>query len=400
MAVGSFEPTFHQSESQRPRGVHASVRGSLKRGISQRLHLPTQVHRPPHTAKRGSPSGRLSARRRRPRLLEVTVSELTERELVARIQSCLPPSPAWLTVGIGDDGAVAEPERNRLEVFTVDAVIDGVHFDRRFTPPDAIGHRAIAVNLSDLAAMGATPRLALLSFALPPDLTCHDFDGMVVGLAAEAASAGIAIVGGNLTRTPGPLTIDITAVGTVKRRCAITRGGARPGDHVYMTGSIGGATAGLQMLEGGNGDASASCVERYLRPSARLRTGTLLGRNKAASACIDLSDGLADAATRIAEASGVGMTLDAEAVPVDADACRWFEAHAQHPLTAAMSGGDDYELLFTVRPRQRGRLKAAIRHGGVSITRIGVCTHDGVLAVRSQASAGLVALPAGFSHFR
>ena len=193
----------------------------------------------------------------------MTVSQLSERELVARIHAQLPPSPPWLTVGIGDDAAVAEPERNRLEVFTVDAVVDGVHVDRRFTPPDAIGHRAMAVNLSDLAAMGATPRLALLSLALPADLAVTEFDGIISGVAAQAASAGIAVIGGNLTRTPGPLTIDITAVGTVKRRGALTRGGARSGDYVYLTGSIGGATAGLQMLQSGQPDASASCVERW-----------------------------------------------------------------------------------------------------------------------------------------
>ncbi|MEQ1910347.1 MAG: thiamine-phosphate kinase, partial [Vicinamibacterales bacterium] len=299
----------------------------------------------------------------------MTVSELTERQLVARIQTLLPPSPPWLVVGIGDDAAVAEPERNRLEVFTVDAVVDGVHFDRRFTPPDAIGHRALTVNLSDLAAMGASPRLALLSFALPHDLPCADFDGIVRGIAAQAAAVGIVVAGGNLTRTPGPLTIDITAVGTVKRRGALTRGGARPGDYVYLTGAIGGAAAGLQMLREQTTDGSAVCVERYLRPSARLRTGALLGRNRAASACIDLSDGLGDGVARIAESSHVGITLDGDAVPVEADAAQWFKARGLDPVVAAIGGGDDYELLFTVRPRQRGRLKAAIRHGGVPLTR-------------------------------
>ena len=330
----------------------------------------------------------------------MTVSEQTERELVARIQTLLPPSPPWLVVGIGDDAAVAEPERNRLEVFTVDAVVDGVHFDRRFTPPDAIGHRALAVNLSDLAAMGASPRLALLSFALPHHLPCSDFEGIVRGIATQAAAAGIVVAGGNLTRTPGPLTIDITAIGTVKRRGALTRAGARPGDYVYLTGAIGGAAAGLQMLQEQTTEASAACVERYLRPSARLRTGALLGRNRAAAACIDLSDGLADGLERIAESSGVGITLDRDAVPVEPDAVRWFKARGVDPVTAAIAGGDDYELLFTVRPRQRGRLKAAIRHGGVALTRIGVCTADGKVAMHSASAPELVALPTGFSHFR
>jgi thiamine-monophosphate kinase len=331
----------------------------------------------------------------------VTVSKLTERELLARIQHQLAPPPPWLTLGPGDDGAVVETERNRLEVLTVDAVIDGVHFDRRFTPPAAIGHRALAVNLSDLAAMGAAPRLALLSFALPPDLTLDDFDAIVSGIAGLAAAERVTVAGGNLTHTPGPLTLDITAVGTVKRRSVLTRGGARPGDLVYVSGTIGAAAAGLQMLRHADeGSPSSLCVERYLRPTARLRTGTLLGRNRAASACIDLSDGLSDGVTRIADASGVGIAIDASALPIDADARRWFEASGHDPLDAAVSSGDDYELLFTVRPRQRGRLKAAIQHGGVPLTKIGECTADPAVGIRRSPGAPLTPLPSGFTHFR
>jgi thiamine-monophosphate kinase len=330
----------------------------------------------------------------------VKVSDLTERELVARIQQRLPPAPSSLVLGIGDDAAVVEPERNRLEVLTVDAIIDGVHFDRRFTPPDAIGHRALAVNLSDLAAMGASPRLALLSFALPADLPCDDFDGIVSGIAALAGDHGVTVAGGNLTRTPGPLAIDITAIGTVKRRGVLTRAGARPGDFVYVSGTIGAAAAGLQMLTGPDTAPAASCVGRYLRPSPRVKTGRLLGRNRAASSCVDLSDGLGDGIARLAESSGVGITIDGATVPVEPDARRWFESQGQEPLTAAIAGGDDYELLFTVRPRLRGRLKAALLHGGVPLTRIGVCTADRALALVSPDSEVPRALPAGFSHFR
>src|SRR5499427_2817213 len=117
----------------------------------------------------------------------MTISELSERELIARIQARLPPAPPWLLVGIGDDAAVVEPERNRVEVLTVDSLVEGVHFDRAFVPPDAIGHRALAVNLSDLAAMGAAPRHALLSMVLPATLPLSDFDGIAEGFAALAA---------------------------------------------------------------------------------------------------------------------------------------------------------------------------------------------------------------------
>src|SRR5712691_5086313 len=177
------------------------------------------------------------------------VGDLTEAALIARIQQQLPPAPEWMLVGIGDDAAVVEPERNRVEVLTVDALVEGVHFDRAFVPPDAIGHRALAVNLSDLAAMGATPRLALLSMALPQTLTVDEFDRLVSGFAALAARYRLHLAGGNLTRSPGPLMLDVTVIGTVKRRQALTRGGARAGDELYVSGTIGAAAAGLQMLE-------------------------------------------------------------------------------------------------------------------------------------------------------
>lgn len=332
----------------------------------------------------------------------MTVSELTEREIVARIQGALAPAPPWLAVGIGDDAAVVRTERNRLEVLTVDAIVDGVHVDRRFTPPAAIGHRALAVNLSDLAAMGAAPRLALVSFALPLDLPCADFDGIVAGLAALALRHGVTIAGGNVTRTPGPLTVDITAIGTVKPRGVLPRSGARPGDIVYVTGTLGAAAAGLEMLRTQPAERSAACIDRYLTPEPRVKAGLLLGRNRAASACIDLSDGLGDGVARIAEASGVGIRIDAGALPIEPEARAWFERQGVDAVTAALSHGDDYELLFTVRPRLRGRLRAAIQHAGVAISRIGECTEDGALTLRTARSGAFIdqPLPAGFSHFR
>src|SRR5262245_56296302 len=165
------------------------------------------------------------------------VSDLTESDLVSRIQSKLPPPPAWVTVGIGDDAAVIEPVRNRQDVLTVDALVEGVHFDRGYTPPRAIGHRALAVNLSDLGAMGAEPRLALLSLVLPGGLTVEDFDGMVAGFTELARGHDLQVVGGNLTQSPGPLIVDVTVTGTVKRRQALRRSGARPGDLVFVSGS-------------------------------------------------------------------------------------------------------------------------------------------------------------------
>ena len=345
-----------------------------------------------------------------------TVSDRTEAELVAIIQGQLPAAPAWLTIGIGDDAAAMEPARNRLEVVTVDALVEGVHFDRRFMPPATIGHRALAVNLSDIAAMGAEPRGALLSLALPGDLPLDDFTEITAGFARLAAASRVSLVGGNLTRAPGPMMIDVTVFGTAKRRQLLPRSGARPGDEVYVSGTVGAAAAGLALLKqdrlassdsrlpsaGPVESARSACVDRYLRPEPRLRLGMLLGRNRAAAACVDLSDGLADAAHQIARSSTVGVIIDADAVPVDAGARAWFDSQAADPIIAAATGGDDYELLFAVRPRLRSRLKTVAAQAGTPLTRIGVCTSDPTVVWRRRQVNGTSdePMPVGYRHFR
>jgi thiamine-monophosphate kinase len=340
----------------------------------------------------------------RPEAAGRTVAEVAEQDLIGRIAAQLPPAPEWLLVGPGDDGAVVRPERNALEVVTTDACIEGVHFDPRFVPPAAAGHRALAVNLSDLAAMGAAPRLATLSLAMPAALALADFDAIVAGLLALARRHDTTVVGGNLSRSPGPLVLDVTAIGTVKPRRVLVRAGARPGDEVFVSGSLGAARAGLEMCAG---SPASSDVEpdagtprgRYLRPDPRVRLGMMLGRNQAATSCMDLSDGLADGTRQIAQASGVGIAIDADALPVDPAARAWFETLGRDPVIEAIAGGDDYELLFTVSPRRQGRLRAVTRLvRGLRLTRIGVVTGDAALVVRRNGRED--ALPAGFAHFK
>ena len=333
-----------------------------------------------------------------------SVADAGERALIELIRQRVPPPPSWVPLGIGDDAALVTPERNTADVYTTDALVDGVHFDRAFAPPDAIGHRALAVNLSDLAAMGARPRAALLSLVLPPDLPVADFTLMVDGLLALAARHGVALVGGNITRTTGPLTLDVTAIGSVHPRKALTRAGARPGDDVWVSGRIGAAAAGLASLAarpaGAAGSAAmAGCEEAYLRPAPRIRLGRQLAANRAATSCVDLSDGLADGLHQLSSASGLGIVIDPAAVPVDPDARQWFDAHGRDALQAALAGGDDYELLFTVNRRGRRSLRTvqgAI--GDLPLHRIGRMTAAG--GVRMATTTGEEPVPSGYEHFR
>ena len=338
------------------------------------------------------------------------VSGAGERALIERIRRRVPPAPRELLVGIGDDAAVAVPDRGALQVLTTDALVEGVHFDRRFSTPADIGYKALAVNVSDVAAMGGAPSLALLSLMLPADTTLDEVDGLLDGLLDLASATRVSLAGGNITRSPGPLVIDVTVIGSVKPRKVLTRGGGRAGDLLYVTGYPGAAAAGLgwlrrqtlpddrSVLTRPAHPALAECVARYCRPEPRARIGALLGRNRAASACMDLSDGLADAVAQISAACGTGAAIEGSLIPVHPGAQAWFTETGEDPVAACVAGGDDYELLFAVPRRTRSRLRTVLQEArGVPITRIGELTKDPAIGL---ARAGhLEPLPSGFVHF-
>lgn len=332
-----------------------------------------------------------------------SIADLGEHGLIARLRMRVPAPPSWVTLGIGDDAAAIAPEPGEQIVLTTDSVIEGVHFDRALTPMDAVGHKALAVNLSDLAAMGAEPRGVLLGLSLPATLPLADFDGLLEGFLALAARTKTPLIGGNITRSPGPIAMDVTAVGSARARRLVTRAGGRPGDALYVTGSVGAAAAGLGILRAGIpreaiGTDLAACVARHERPEPRLRAGLIASRSRAVNAGIDLSDGLADGVRQLADASQTGVVIDADAVPVDAGARAWASRQGLDPLDAALAGGEDYELLFAVpRRRTRAFLGAAGRWGGLAVTRIGHLTKEpGAWLERGGRREPL---PAGFVHF-
>jgi thiamine-monophosphate kinase len=325
-----------------------------------------------------------------------------ERAIIQRIRDRFPAPAGSLQIGIGDDAAVVSGVRGELDVLTTDALVEGVHFDLRFSSFADVGYKALAVNVSDVAAMGATPRLALLSLILPDRLSIADLDGLLDGFALMAAEARVVLAGGNIARTPGPLVVDVTVVGHVRPRRVLTRQGGKPGDILYVTGQIGAAAAGLGMLRtgsaGGPDGTVAALVERHRRPAPRLRVGAVLGRTRSATACMDLSDGLADAVAQLAKASGTGAVIDAPALPIPDAAREWFQSQGQDAVRAAVAGGDDYELLFSVSPRGHGRLRTVIQQSrGVAITRIGELTASPAILLRRDGA--IEPMPDGFTHF-
>jgi thiamine-monophosphate kinase len=332
-----------------------------------------------------------------------SVADLGEHGLVARLHGRVPSPPSSVTVGIGDDAAVVTPERGEQTVVTTDSLVEDVHFRRALTPLDAVGYKALAVNLSDLAAMGASSRAALLSLALPQTLLVSEFDAIVDGFLTLAGATRTPLVGGNITRSPGPLVIDVTAIGSARARRIVTRGGAKAGDELYVTGFVGAAAAGLAVLQSGVARREldsdlAACVARYERPEPRLRAGVIAARSRSVTAGIDLSDGLADGARQIATASRVGAIVEAGDVPVHAGARAWAARESVDPLAWALAGGEDYELLFAV-PKRRARsfLAAAKRWSDLPVTRVGHLTREPGVWLRRNGR--LEPLGSGFVHF-
>jgi thiamine-monophosphate kinase len=292
--------------------------------------------------------------------------------------------------GVGDDGAVVAPPAGAELVLALDTLVDGVHFpagfDARF-----VGHRALAVNLSDLAAMGAEPAWALLGLTIPsPDE--HWLAGFSAGFDALARRHGVALVGGDTTR--GPLTVTVTVAGTVPEGAALRRDGARAGDDLWVSGTPGDAAAGLRILQGrlnAQGRAREALLARFQSPQARVALGVAL--RGIATACIDLSDGLLGDLGKLCAASGVGADLASRELPLSAGLCS--VALPAERVQFALDGGDDYELLFTADPADRARLTAL--DAGVVLRRIGAVTGGGGVLVDGAPPARDAGH--GFDHF-
>ncbi|MFO0987801.1 MAG: thiamine-phosphate kinase [Alphaproteobacteria bacterium] len=298
--------------------------------------------------------------------------------------------------GLRDDLAWLAPRAGRRLVYKTDAIVVGVHTFRD-DPPDLVARKALRVNLSDLAAKGARPLGYLLALVLPAETKAAWLARFAAGLGADQKEFGIPLLGGDLTRTPGPPTISITAIGEAPAGRPLLRGGARRGDLVFVSGTIGDAALGLLALKGRLPRLAARhrrfLAGRYLLPEPRLALGRAIA--PLAHAAMDVSDGLVADLGHICEASGCGAEIDLTAVPASPAAQQAGERHT----LARLTGGDDYELLFAAPLSAEAGLRAAARKTGVPVTRIGRSVGGSGVRVLGPEGGQVRVRTGGWQHF-
>ena len=327
------------------------------------------------------------------------VHDRSEDALIARLRERLRGVPdARLLVGIGDDAAVWQPSRGNRSVITTDALVEGVHFTRAAMSARDAGHRALASNLSDVAAMGARPVLATVALSFPAETDAAWLLEAYDGIAALATRSRCAVAGGDLTRAPA-IAFAIAVVGEVRASNLKTRAGARPGDVVAVTGPLGASRAGL-LLATGRADLAAEpefadVLAAYRTPQPRLREGRWLAASRHVRAMMDTSDGLSTDLARLCAASGTGATI--ETVPVHPGARRVAARTGDDPERWALDGGEDFELLIAVEKRAFGHLAARFRaHLGRELLRVGTITAESGLRLAD----GTPVVPGGWDHLR
>lgn len=324
---------------------------------------------------------------------------MNEDELVAAIAAVAGPSNARVRLGIGDDAAIWQPSRSHRSVITTDVLIEDVHFTRAWMSLHDIGVRAMAANLSDVAAMGGRPVLTTVAIGVPATITGDMLLECYRGLADTARSCGAAVVGGDLSRAP-VLTISITVVGEVRPSNVKRRDGARPGDVLAVTGPLGASRAGLTHLRGEvvlEGAVADAALRAFRTPVARCDEGRFLGASRHVHAMMDCSDGLSTDLTRLVRASGAGARV--EWVPAAEAASVAAAALGRSVDAFVLAGGEDFELLIAVAPRAFAHLSARFdARFGRPLLRLGVVEADERLVVVKQGVEEPLS-PSGWDHF-
>jgi thiamine-monophosphate kinase len=301
-------------------------------------------------------------------------------------------------LGVGDDAALFRPRASREIILTCDWFLEGTHFLRKTHPPDSVGWKCLARALSDIAAMGGVPRCFLLSLALPDTHTGRWLDEFLAGLGRASRKFRCVLAGGDTTRRR-EISVNAAVVGDVETGRAVTRSGASPGELIYVSGRLGEAELGLEVLRRsrGPGHRNDSVQRKHLYPEPRLALGRWMAEKRLASSMMDLSDGLSSDLLRLCAASGVGACLEGATIPClrTSDIAR---KYGLDPFKLALHGGDDYELLFTVSLRKARLLPRAFQ--GIPLTPIGKITKQSELVLRDENGREQLLAAGGWDPFR
>jgi thiamine-monophosphate kinase len=324
------------------------------------------------------------------------LEDIGEFGLIGRLSRLLPAPTEQVLRGIGDDAAVVASPGGDL-VLTTDMLVEGVHFRRHYGSFEDLGYKALAVNLSDLAAMGTGGGFALVCLGLPDDISVEEVEDIYRGLAACAGEWECQLVGGDTVRSPGALLLSVSVIAPIKPPGPVRRDGARPGDVLMVTGTLGESALGLALLERGEEASAATyriCLARHLKPRPRIREGRLAAL-AGASAMIDVSDGFLRDLGHICEESRVGAEVEAARFPVSANAYPVAKALGLDALETALAGGEDYELLITAPEKQAAEVAARTR-----ATVVGrIVEGSGITVLDAQGRAMQLTLK-GYEHFR
>jgi thiamine-monophosphate kinase len=314
---------------------------------------------------------------------------LSEKALITQIRRMVKSANRTVIAGIGDDCAVLRVRPGHESLVTTDLTLEGIHFRRDWHPAESVGHRC----LSDIAAMGGEPVAAFLSLALPRNTSQAWVERFAESLIRLAKKHGVTLAGGDTAESPNGILADIIVVGTVPKGQAVLRSGARPGDRIYVSGELGGSAAAvLQMKAKPKRKLNPRDYPRHFYPEARLELGRILREKRLVTAMIDTSDGLSTDLAHICQESGVGAELAADSIP----RARVGKPAREVDLDLALHGGEDYELLFTVRPGKRVPAQIA----GVPLTPIGVITRARRILVRNSKGVAYELQARGWEHFR
>lgn len=326
---------------------------------------------------------------------------ISELDLIRRIREQAGGAGESLTKGIGDDCAVlASPGLQTETLITTDTLVEGVHFDLRWHPPELLGQKALAVNVSDIAAMGGTPRFALLSLAVPAMVGSELIDSLMAGFMAALGRYGVRLIGGDTVKSDQGLVLSVTVLGEARTGKAVYRSGARPGDQIWVSGYLGQAAAGLELCRQGQAfmQSYPELAAAHLSPVPETALGLALGESGLVTAMIDMSDGLASDLAHICEESGAGAEVRAQDLPVSESTRQ--AIRGRDPLRLAISGGEDYRLLFTAPAHAASRIEALSVHAvGRRLFLVGeiVCGHEVVLI---DGGHRIPIAFQGYDHFR